>query len=43
LSFNAEAKSRPKGFSMITRAPLVQLAFVNCSTTGPNITGGIAK
>ena len=38
-----QARSRPNGFSTITRAPLVMSAFVSCSTTGPNITGGIAR
>ena len=39
----AEVRSRPKGFSMITRAAAGTVSFVSCSTTGPNITGGIAR
>ena len=33
----------PKGFSTMTRAPLVQPALASCSTTGPNSAGGMAR
>ena len=43
LSACAEARSGPKGFSTMTRAPLVQPALPSCSTTGANSTGGMAR
>ena len=39
LSSCAEARSCPKGFSMMTRAPLVQPDLASCSTTAPNNSG----
>ena len=36
MSACAEARSRPNGFSTITRAPWVQSALASCSTTVPN-------
>jgi hypothetical protein len=32
-----------KGFSTTTRAPSVQFALANCSTTSPNNAGGMAR
>ena len=43
LSSCAEARSRPKGFSTMTRAPLAQPDFASCSTTSPNSAGGMAR
>ena len=40
LSDCAEARSLPKGFSTMTRAPLAEPDRASCSTTGPNIDGG---
>ena len=39
MSSCAEARSRPNGFSTMTRAPLAQPALPSCSTTVPNSDG----
>ena len=43
VEFWAEARSRPNGFSTMTRAPLVQPDLASCSTTRPKKTGGMAR
>lgn len=43
LSFRAEARSRPNGFSTITRALSAHPARSNPVTTVPNNAGGIAR
>ena len=39
----AEARSRPKGFSTMTRAFCVQPACWSCWTTAGNMLGGMAR
>ena len=43
FSARAEARSRPKGFSTITRACSAQLAPARFSTTTGNMLGGMAR
>ena len=39
----AEARSRPKGFSTTTRAPLAEPERPSSFTTAPNMLGGMAR
>ena len=43
LSCCADARSRPNGFSTMTRASLAQPDDPRCSTTSGNRLGGIAR
>ena len=43
LSSRAEARSRPNGFSTITRAPSIAPAAASPSVTVANMLGGMAK
>ena len=43
LSARAEARSWPKGFSIITVACAVRFAAASASTTGANSDGGISR
>ena len=43
LSACAEARSRPKGFSTITRASFAQPDLASPSTTVANMLGGMAR
>ena len=39
----AEARSRPKGFSITTRAPCALAVAARCSITTGNMLGGMAR
>ena len=43
LSARADSRSRPNGFSTITRASSAQPAPASCFTTTGNMLGGIAR
>ena len=43
IELDADSRSRPNGFSTMTRAALAQPDLPNCSTTTGNICGGMAR